>query len=137
MLGFGRLTLYADGKSARVLATQMPVSSTATEVACLECLPAGLPFYLHQPVTVITKDGEELTSNYILFALRKLQTWPESIVPLDQRDRWLASRDHDVYLLARRNGRPALAEVADSRGVALTELVPGWWGVLLPATGGT
>jgi hypothetical protein len=34
-------------------------------------IPAGLPFYLGRTATLITVDGREFTSNYILFRLKK------------------------------------------------------------------
>ncbi len=36
--------------------------------------PTGLPFYLRRPVVLISRDGREMTSNYLLFTLREGQS---------------------------------------------------------------
>jgi len=103
-----------------------------TEVACLESFPCGLPFYLKRYVTVVTGNGAELTSNYILFTLKKVKPWPAVLVPLAERDHWLATRDSAVFLLANRHSRLTLDTVAAERKAEVTELTPGWWGAFLP-----
>jgi 4-amino-4-deoxy-L-arabinose transferase-like glycosyltransferase len=132
-VGFRGLTLYADAKSFRTLASTIPELSSNTKVVCLQCFPTGLPFYLKRFVTVVSDSGKEFTSNYVIFMLSKVKPWPENVVPLAERDRWLTARDHPVYLIARKNAREALESIAATRGVAVTELEPGWWGALLPA----
>jgi hypothetical protein len=103
------------------------------EIVCLQCFPSGLPFYLKRFVTVVSDSGKEFTSNYMVFMLSKVKPWPANVVPLAERDRWLTTRDHPVYLIARRNVREALGSIAVARGATVTELEPGWWGALLPA----
>ena len=132
-VGFRGITLYADAKSFRTLADVIPKLSPDTEIVCLQCFPEGLPFYLKRFVTVVSDSGKEFTSNYIIFMLSKVKPWPENVVPLAERDRWLAARDHPVYLIARKNTREALESIAAARGATVTELEPGWWGALLPA----
>ncbi len=131
--GFRGLTLYADNKSNQTLARRIPALPPDTEVVCLQCFPSGLPLYLKRYVTVVSNDGKEFTSNYIVFMLKKMTSWPEGVVRLSDRDRWLATRDHPVYLIARNNGREALESIAAPRGATVTGLEPGWWGTLLPA----
>ena len=135
-VGFDGIRLYADAKSSRAIADRLPALPPRSEIACLQCFPTGLPFYRRQLVTVLTKDGDELTSNYIVFMLKKTKPWPPGIVPLDERDRWLATRDHPVYLLARRNAIADLESIAATRGVPVTNLGAGWSGALVPASGG-
>jgi hypothetical protein len=93
----------------------------------------GLPFQRKQTVTVVTENGRELTSNYILFHLKRFKTWPMTLVPMAELESWLASRDHPVYLMARQHKRDLLASVAGNRGAALNELTMDYCGVLLPA----
>jgi hypothetical protein len=38
-------------------------------------------------VNVISDNGDELTSNYIIFMLKKTNPWSTGVVPLDERDR--------------------------------------------------
>src|SRR6266850_2509350 len=127
------LERYADMRSTRAVASKISALPSQAEIACFGCFPSGLPLYLKRCVTVVTNDGKELTSNYIMFMLRKTVPWPSPLVPMNGFDRWLRGEDRPVYLIARANGREALGAVAARRGVALTELAPGWWGALLPA----
>lgn len=134
--GFGAAVRYAEASSSRPLARALESLPQQTAVACLECFPVGLPFYLGRTVTYITEHGRALTSNYVRFRLRKAGDWPEALVYLDHRDQWLASQVGPVYLMAREPARALLEEIAASRGATVTEFHPGWWGALLraPAT---
>ena len=130
------LSVYAQTRSARSLAERIPKTlPPATELACLECLPHGLPFYLKRLVTVLSGDGRELTSNYVLFTLNSGKPWPERIVPLSRRDQWLATRDHPVYLLANERNLEMLGSIAANYGVDLVKLGSGYWAALLPTPG--
>jgi hypothetical protein len=132
----GGLKRYAEARSTHALASRIPALPAQTEVACLECFPTGLPFYLNRRVTIISKDGNELTSNYIMFMLRKTSSWPLTVVPASEFNRWLGEQNRPVYLIARKKARETLDAVAAHRGVGVTELVSGWWGALLPAPAG-
>ena len=132
-VNFGMIEVVFNAKSARTLAQQIPALSPETELAFLECFPNGLPFYLGRTATLITKDGNELTSNYILFRLKNGQPWPsESGARLLNFDRWLATREHPVYLLARQQDRSRLEAIAAARKTTIQQLTPHYLGVLLP-----
>jgi hypothetical protein len=131
---FDLLPHYANPRSARLLAERLPASlPETTELACLGCLPHGLPFYRKRLVTVVSDEGEELTSNYVLFSLASGKPWPERIVPLTRMERWLASRDHPVLLIARRERHAALEAIAAAYGVPVNDLGVGYEAALLPA----
>jgi len=132
-VGFRALALYAESKSNQTFASRIPELTSNTEIVCLQCFPTGLPFYLKRFVTVVSDGGKEFTSNYVIFMLSKVKPWPENVVPLAERDPWLAARDHPVYLIVRQNTREMLTSLAATRGTAVAELQPGWWGALLPA----
>ena len=134
-VNFDLLTLYAQTRSSRDLAQSIPALPPDTEIACLRCLPNGLPFYLKRLVTVVSDDGGELTSNYVLFTLNSSRTWPERIVPQAQMDQWLANRDHPIYLLAKERDLAQLRSVAESHGVPLADLGSNYWAALLPVPG--
>ena len=135
--GFKGVRMYAESKSARELSERLPDLPAGTTFAGLRCFPTGLPFYRKQFVNVFSKDGSELTSNYIIFMLKKTDPWPDGVVPLDERDRWLATRRQPVFLLSsRKKTLEELRELAAVRGATVTNLLDGWWGALLPAPGG-
>lgn len=133
----GPLTMIFDAKSARLLARQIPALPPRTELAFLNCFPNGLPFYLQQTGTLITDDGGELASNYILFNLKKDgQPWPANLVPTANFDQWLASRKTSVYLIAKIEDQPKLDPLATARGVKVQPLDAKFIGLLLPPAGG-
>ena len=136
-VNFDLLALYAQTRSSRSLAESIPTTlPPATELVCLECLPHGLPFYLKRLVTVITRDGNELTSNYVVFTLNSGKPWPEGVVPVTQWRHWLATRNHPVYLLAKKDRLAQLKEIALERGVEVVDLGSNYWAALLPTPAG-
>ncbi|BBL73578.1 ArnT family glycosyltransferase [Methylomagnum ishizawai] len=132
-VNFEVLPRYADTRSSRALAARLPKLPDNTEYACIGCFPPGLPFYLKRLVTLISADGRELTSNYVLFSLASGKPWPEHVVATARMDAWLQSRNHPVYLIAKYEKRPALEAVAAARGVPVTDIGAGHWAALLPA----
>ena len=123
-------------KSGRPIARQLSALPAETELACLECFPNGVPFYLHRTATLISRDGGELTSNYIIYSLKKDPHWPKQIVPLADFDAWLAARKSPVYLIVRRSDTNKLETIAAARGATVQPLGSGLWGAQLPAPGG-
>lgn len=136
-VNFDLLALYAQTRSSRDLAEQIPATlPPSTELACMACLPHGLPFYLKRQVTVLSLDGKELTSNYVEFTLNSGKPWPEGIVPLTQSGKWLATRTHPVYLLAKKNHLALLKKIALERGVDVADLGSDYVAALLPTPAG-
>ena len=136
-VNFDALSHFAEIRSARSLAIKISTTlSPDVELVCLECLPNGLPFYLKRLVTVLSRDGHELTSNYIVFTLNSGKPWPEGIVPLAQAHQWLASRTHPVYLLADKGNLTGLQSIALERGVKVEDIGTKYSAVLLPAPTG-
>jgi hypothetical protein len=83
-------------------------------------------------VTLISRDGRETTSNYIVFSLSRARQWPAEIVPLAARDQWLAARERPTFLLATGRQRASLDSLAARGGARAAEVTRGWWGLLLP-----
>jgi len=142
-IDFGPLRSYAEAGSSRAVARAIQSDlaadgsgGTAIPVATLEYFTTGLPFYLGRPVVLISRDGRELTSNYLLFLLRHARGdepnrgWPENTLPYDLRESWLDSRSNPVYLVAGRRGQDELRRLAAARGAAVRELTPDVWGAL-------
>lgn len=127
---------HASLKSARSLLEKLPADIPSnSEFACIGCMPHGLPFYLGQPVTVFTQDGNELTSNYVLFSLKSGKAWPERLVPHAHMQNYLTSRTHPTYLMARSDRRAELEAIAQKQSTRVDRLHGDFIGTLLPATG--
>jgi 4-amino-4-deoxy-L-arabinose transferase-like glycosyltransferase len=135
--GMGVIGVIFEAKSGRQMARQLSALPAGTELACLQCYPNGVPFYLGRTLTLISRDGAELTSNYIIYSLKKNSLWPRQIVPLADFDTWLASQKTPVYLIVRRSNRDKLETIAAARGVTVQPLAADYWGVQLPAPGGS
>lgn len=129
---FGAFDVIFDAKSSRSIASRMPSLSPETQVACLECFPNGLPFYLGRTATLISRDGAELTSNYITDHLEKDRNWPNQIVPLSKFDTWLTCQRKPVYLIVRKTGLARLETLAACRGATIQPLSADLWGAELP-----
>jgi 4-amino-4-deoxy-L-arabinose transferase-like glycosyltransferase len=123
-----------EAKSGRRIASQLTTLPPGTELACLECFPNGLTFYLNRTATVISRDGSELTSNYIISYLEKEPRVARQIVPLAEFDDWLASRKTAVYLIVRQWEQEKLNALAARRGATVQLLGPDFVGALLPAS---
>ena len=134
--GMGVINVIFDAKSGRPIARQLSAVPAGTELACLECFPNGVPFYLRCTATLISRDGGELTSNYIIYSLKQDPQWPKQIVPLADFDAWLASPKNPVYLIVRQSNRNKLETIAAARGATVQPLACGYWGAQLPAPGG-
>jgi 4-amino-4-deoxy-L-arabinose transferase-like glycosyltransferase len=135
-VNLGAAEVIFDAKSGRRIASEIPTLPAETELACLECFPNGLPFYLGRTATLISRDGGELTSNYILYCLRKDPRRCRQIVPLDEFNGWLASRKTPVYLIVRHKDRDKLETIAAARKATVQLLSPDFLGARLPALGG-
>ena len=131
-VNYGMINVVFNAKSARVLAQQIPTLPPETQLACLECFPNGLAFYLNRTATLITRDGGELTSNYILFRLKSGQAWPSNVVAVSDFNHWLATREHPVYLVVRQQDRSRLEPIAAARKTTIRQLTPQYVGALLP-----
>ena len=136
-VNFEVLNLFAQTRAARSLAEKISTTLPPdAELVCLECLPNGLPFYLKRLVTVLSREGDELTSNYVKFTLASGKPWPEGIVPIAQAHDWLATRQHPVYLLADKNHLTTLKAMAQEQGVEVVDLNSKYSAVLLPTPTG-
>jgi 4-amino-4-deoxy-L-arabinose transferase-like glycosyltransferase len=125
-----------EAKSCKALAQILLTVPANAEFACLQCMPVGLPFYLHRNAVLISRDGHELASNYISDYLRR-NPWPRTkVVPLPEFDSWLSSRKTPVYVLAPPAERPRLEVIAKLRNCPLQNLPQGFIGVLLPVRDG-
>jgi 4-amino-4-deoxy-L-arabinose transferase-like glycosyltransferase len=129
------LRVYAEDASSRALAAAIEGLAPEAPVACMQCYPPGLRFYLGRPVALITDDGSETTSNYIPFYLEGRESWPEQMIPVEERNTWLRGRRGPLLLLAREQNRRAMDDLAGAMGGAAGPLPGGWLYLLLPDPG--
>jgi hypothetical protein len=88
VVGLPLLVAIGRDRSSADLATAMrPYLSERTEVVAAGAFPLSLPFYLRRTLTLSTRDGRELTSNYVLRRHDALRLMPGS--PLRPASWWL------------------------------------------------
>jgi 4-amino-4-deoxy-L-arabinose transferase-like glycosyltransferase len=120
-----------EANSARRLAQQCALLPATTEVACLECFPTGLPFYLGRMPILVSRDCSELTSNYVLYSIRTAGKWPEKAIPLSGLADWLKSRSGPVCLIASTARAWELAPIARAAGAQIEPLTKDYLAVKL------
>jgi len=128
---------YAESVSSHALSQRVEAENPAGGVVLLECFSTGLPYYLGHPVILVSHNGAETTSNYIVHLIAHApseQDWPPTIVAPDRFAAWLASRQQPVLILARTDHRGELESLASSHGAAVESLETGWWGALIAPT---
>lgn len=129
---FAGLLQYSETSSSRPIALGILPLPPGTQVVCFECFPPGLPFYLKQNVTLVSRDGSELTSNYVTFTLKKTKPWPAIIVPRDEWNQWRESATQPLFLLTNNGNRGILNALVPGTEIEFREVAPGWWGALIP-----
>lgn len=77
----------ASRSSKTVADAVRPLLTAQTEVVAVQTYPLSLPFYLGRTLTLATRDGRELTSNYIARRYERLRLLPGS--PLRPVDWWV------------------------------------------------
>src|SRR6185369_9648761 len=58
--------IAARRSAAQFVEQLQPRIGAGTEIVGIEAYSGSMSFYLHRPVVVVTPDGEEFTSNYII-----------------------------------------------------------------------
>jgi 4-amino-4-deoxy-L-arabinose transferase-like glycosyltransferase len=133
--GFAGLRGYAETRSSRDLAARIEALPGDVQVACFDCFPESVAFYRQKPMAIIDPGGspEEIKSNFLLFRWARQGLKSGVLVDSARLDAWLAERDRPVLLLGDKPERGRVEAMAAARGLAVTELTPEWWGVLIPA----
>ena len=110
----GLLRALGERRSTKTMVAEMrPHVTPQTEIVGVEAYAGSLSFYLQRPITVVSEDGSELTSNYIL---RRFAHFSKSatLKPLPYFERSLASNAPRVYVL--RVGDRKRRALLESRG---------------------
>jgi len=129
LLGGGVFHRVFDQKSARAVAAGMPRLNPETQLVFYQCFPNGLPFYLRRTGVLITEDGDELTSNYALYKLRRESTWPPQVVPVTNAEQWMGHRQGDAYVMTHEGHRAWLEGWARRSGGQVDILPHGFLGL--------
>lgn len=115
------LEALGERRSARSFVAEMrPHLTPRTSVIGVEAFTGSLAFYLERPITVVTADAGELTSNYLIRRYEKYTTNPASpLKPLPYFEQSLQSAEPRIYVLRNKDARRrALLESRGWRVVA-------------------
>jgi 4-amino-4-deoxy-L-arabinose transferase-like glycosyltransferase len=134
--GFSGLRGYAETRSSKDLAARIEALPGDVQVACFDCFPESVAFYLREPMAIIDPGGspEEIKSNFLLFRWARQGLDSSLLVDSARLDAWIAERDRPVLLLGDKPERGRVEAMAAARGLPVAELTPEWWGVLIPAS---
>lgn len=126
------MVVYAEHRSAATLATRMPQLADDTMVVCCRCYPNGYSFYSRRKVTVISsKDGYELQSNYIRFALQQQEDWPASMIRERDFHAWRQRTHQPLFMLAKASDVERCGALAGPNGLEFSRLTTDYAGAWL------
>lgn len=111
----------SERRSAKDVAQELePHVTPQTEVIGVEAFTGSLVFYLERPITIVTEDASELTSNYLVRRHEQFIGAPSSTLePLTYFTRSLAATNPRVYVIrVRDHARRALLESRGWRRIA-------------------
>ncbi len=115
------MNTLATRRSTKAMVAQVsPLLRTDTEIVAIEAFTGSMAFYLRRPIWIVTPDGQELTSNYIVRHYPGFASDPRSpIRPMS----WLPQafdRSRPRLFIVRNNDGPnrALVEQHGARLVA-------------------
>jgi 4-amino-4-deoxy-L-arabinose transferase-like glycosyltransferase len=101
------LNAIAQRRSTKAFVAELaPHLTPATQIIGVEAFTGSLAFYLQRPVTVVTKDASELTSNYLI---RRYDVFTRDaaspLKPLPWFERSLAATNPRVYIVRRKDAQ--------------------------------
>jgi len=105
-----------ERRSAKSFVAELrPHLTPQTQVIGVEAFTGSMAFYLGRPITVVTEDASELTSNYLVRRYGQFTSNPVSpLKPLPYFERSLSSTSPRVYILRNNDGKRRA--VLESRG---------------------
>jgi 4-amino-4-deoxy-L-arabinose transferase-like glycosyltransferase len=117
----GLMHALGERRSTKSFVAELaPHVTPQTEIIGVEAFTGSMAFYLERPITVVTEDASELTSNYLVRRYEQFTSNPFSpLKPLSYFDRSLASNAPRVYIVRNNDAkRCALLEARGWRVVA-------------------
>jgi 4-amino-4-deoxy-L-arabinose transferase-like glycosyltransferase len=114
------LNAIAQRRSTRAFVAELePHLTPQTQIIGVEAFTGSLAFYLRRPVTVVTRDASELTSNYLV---RRYDVFTRDaaspLKPLPWFERSLAATNPRVYIVRHKDGWGRMLESRGWRRVA-------------------
>ena len=105
----------AQRRSTKSFVAQLAPHAKNAEVIGVEAFTGSMAFYLRRPITVVTEDASEMTSNYIVRRYEQFTTAPASpLKPLPYFERSLAATHPRVYVV--RNNDAKRRELLKAQG---------------------
>jgi 4-amino-4-deoxy-L-arabinose transferase-like glycosyltransferase len=97
----------SERRSAKAMVAELrPYLTPQTQIIGVEAFTGSMAFYLQRPITVVTADATELTSNYLMRRYDKYTTDPQSpLKPLPYFERSLASTAPRIYIVRKKDAR--------------------------------
>ncbi|MFL6247841.1 MAG: ArnT family glycosyltransferase [Thermoanaerobaculia bacterium] len=107
LLATPMLRAIAERRSAKAFVTELaPHLTPQTQVIGVEAFTGSMMFYLQRPITVVTEDASELTSNYLMRRYERFTTNPASpLKPLPYFESSLVATNPRVYIVRLKDAR--------------------------------
>ncbi len=101
LLANSMLHAIAERRSTKSFITELaPHLTPQTQIIGVEAFTGSMMFYLRRPITVVTDDASELTSNYLMRRYERFTSNPASpLKPLPYFERSLAATNPRVYIV--------------------------------------
>lgn len=135
--GMAVIEVLYDARSGRRLAEQLSHVPAGTELVCYQCFPNGLSFYLGRPIIVVSLNGQELSSGYVVDQLSRDPQWPKQFVHLGDFNEWFATNKASIYLIVRDADRVRVEAIGRERGAPVETLPSGYLGIQVPTRPGS
>jgi hypothetical protein len=130
ILGNPLMNAVGERRSTRTFIEKLRPYTNGTEVVGVEAFTGSMAFYLGRPITVISPDAEEFTSNYLIRHYERFANAPGS--PLRTVDRLASMFDGTPRLFIVRNDDKKNRAVVESHGAKLVAENPHFVAYTMP-----
>jgi 4-amino-4-deoxy-L-arabinose transferase-like glycosyltransferase len=107
LLANSMLHAIAERRSTKSFIAELaPHLTPQTQIIGVEAFTGSMMFYLRRPITVVTEDASELTSNYLMRRYKRFTSNPASpLKPLPYFEHSLAATNPRVYIVRAKDAR--------------------------------
>lgn len=101
------LHAIAERRSTKSFIAELtPHLTPQTQIIGVEAFTGSMAFYLRRPITVVTEDASELTSNYLMRRYQRFTSSPSSpLKPLPYFEQSLSATNPRVYIVRLKDAR--------------------------------